>query len=203
MQVSHGAQNGSLFHWENVMLLNGTLLQSNHQCVNIVFTVGMSVIDFQDFTIQTAVLDTHSSKTLVSYELLQLNFKFCFLVVGDMTQDHVAQPSHGTSDSYHAAAAHWKTARCLRWSNEPCEQETATHAIGIAFENRKRTCSLLMGVFLWHDQRQVLYLALIVRKRYQFWYGTWDLQTSKESITILRIWVVLRDISSLIGCFEI
>lgn len=106
----------------------------------------------------------------------------------------------------------WKTARCLRWSNEPCEQETATHAIGIAFENRKRTCSLLMGVFLWHYQRQVLYLALIARKRCQFWYGneTWDLQTSKESITVLRVWVVLRDInyfplytSSLIGCFEI
>ncbi len=29
------------------------------------------------------------------------------------------------------------------------EQETARHATGVVFENRKATCSLLMGRFLW------------------------------------------------------
>ena len=90
-----------------------------------------------------------------------------FLVARDITemaQDCVAQLSSGTVGSHRAAAACWRAARCLRWWNEPSEQETALHAIGIVFENRKGTCSLLMGLFLWHDRRQALCLTVAGKK---------------------------------------
>lgn len=91
---------------------------------------------------------------------------FCLVVrdVAGMAQNHVAQLSSGTVGSRHAAAACWRAARCFRWWNEPSEQETAPHAIGIVFENRKGTCSLLMGLFLWHNQRQALCLTFAWEK---------------------------------------
>lgn len=130
MRVSHGAQNGSVFHWENAtaVLLNCTLLQLNHQCVNIVFTVGMSAVDFWDYTMQTAVLNMHSSKDLVFHELLYLHFSF--LLCAQRYESRLCC----STQSWHRwllprCSCVLRTARCLRWSNEPCEQETATHAI--------------------------------------------------------------------------
>lgn len=78
--------------------------------------------------------------------------------------DCVAQLSSGTVGSHRAAAAYWRAARCWRWWNEPSEQETALHAIGLVFENRKGTCSLLMGLFLWHDRRQALCVTVTGKK---------------------------------------
>lgn len=47
----------------------------------------------------------------------------------------------------------WGRARC--WDGErEREQETARHATGVVFENRKATCSLLMGRFLWQGTRR-------------------------------------------------
>lgn len=173
MQVSHGGTK-----W---------ILVSRGKCHSDVAKLHFSAIKspmckycFHHWHVSHWLLGFHKAHWCVEYTQLRrislpwaivATFSLFSFVVRDMTQDCVAQLRHGTSDSYHAAAACWKTARCLRWSNEPCEQETATHAIGIAFENRKGTCSLLMGVFLWHDRRRALCLAVIMRKRYEFWYG--------------------------------
>lgn len=81
-----------------------------------------------------------------------------------MAEACVAQHSSGTVGSHRAAAACWRAARCLRWWNEPSVQETVLHAIGIVFENRKGTCSLLMCLFLWHDRRQALCLTVAGKK---------------------------------------
>ena len=45
-------------------------------------------------------------------------------------------------------------------------RKPAPHAIvRVVSENRKGACSLLMGLFLWHDQRQTLRLLLGEKKK--------------------------------------
>lgn len=182
------------------MLLRSTLLQSRRKLTNIVAWIRNTghwawKRASRNLSLKKLRLDLHSTKystickqpymkhmwSAVWYQLMKLSSPWSEIRV-EWLRTMLLNP---------AVALLARTMLQLHAEKQPdvwdgeSKQETAPHAIGIVSENRKGTCSLLMGLFLWHDRRQAL--CLTVARKKVLVLAFWRYKTFEESLRFVFV----------------